>query len=125
MTMEDQRNLQVESRILEDCLPFPWKVHALLRDVTKQNGGADESIVSWLPDGLGFKVHKPEAFVDDIMPRYFKQTKYKSFQRQVSCSHNAVLNNHVVLKIKTKTFTLKSKLRYWHSAYLNISLKNK
>jgi hypothetical protein len=42
------------------------------------------SIVSWLPDEKSFKVHKQEAFVDHIMPRYFNQTKYRSFQRQLN-----------------------------------------
>jgi hypothetical protein len=43
------------------------------------------SIVSWLPDEKAFRVHKQEAFVKHIMPRYFNQTKYRSFQRQLNC----------------------------------------
>jgi hypothetical protein len=43
-----------------------------------------ETIVSWLSHGRGFKVHESEAFVKQVMARYFKQTKYKSFQRQVN-----------------------------------------
>jgi hypothetical protein len=45
--------------------------------------GAD-TIVSWLSHGRGFKVHESETFVKQVMARYFKQTKYKSFQRQVN-----------------------------------------
>jgi hypothetical protein len=48
-----------------------------------QEAGA-ETIVSWLSHGRGFKVHESETFVKQVMARYFKQTKYKSFQRQVS-----------------------------------------
>ena len=98
MNMEDQSELEVESKTLADCLPFPWKVHALLRDATEGNGGLDESIVSWLPDGLSFKVHKPETFVKYVMSRYFKQTKYKSFQRQVSASNvTLILSVNIIL----------------------------
>ena len=43
-----------------------------------------ENVVSWLPGGRAFKVHQTEKFVKKIMPRYFNQTKYKSFGRQVS-----------------------------------------
>jgi hypothetical protein len=43
----------------------------------------DESIVSWQPHGKAFRVHQPDVFARTVMLRYFKQTKYKSFQRQL------------------------------------------
>jgi hypothetical protein len=42
-----------------------------------------ESIVSWQPHGKAFRVHVPDAFASTVMKRYFKQTKFKSFQRQL------------------------------------------
>merc|ERR1712176_516502 len=42
-----------------------------------------ENIISWLPSGKAFKIHKPKEFADVIMPQYFNQTKYRSFQRQL------------------------------------------
>jgi hypothetical protein len=42
-----------------------------------------ESIVSWQPHGTAFRVHQPDVFSRMVMPRYFNQTKYKSFQRQL------------------------------------------
>lgn len=60
---------------------FPWKLHAML-DMADQKGFRE--IVSWLPDGKGFKVHDPAAFVEKIMPTFFHQSKYKSFQRQLN-----------------------------------------
>lgn len=60
---------------------FPLKLHRMLN--TAHEDGL-ESIVSWLPGGNGFKVHKIQQFVATVLPRFFtKQTKYKSFQRQL------------------------------------------
>jgi hypothetical protein len=42
-----------------------------------------ESIISWQPHGTAFRVHQPDEFARIVMPRYFQQTKYKSFQRQL------------------------------------------
>jgi hypothetical protein len=63
-------------------VPFPIKMHEML-DAADVKGFA--SIVSWLPDeDNAFKVHDAEKFVNQIMHRFFKQTKYKSFQRQIN-----------------------------------------
>jgi hypothetical protein len=43
-----------------------------------------EDIVSWQPGGNSFKVLKPKLFAATIMRRHFKQTQYKSFQRQLN-----------------------------------------
>ena len=61
--------------------PFPMKVHRMLNQ-SKEDG--NESIVSWLPHGRAFKIHKPKAFADIVMPRFFNQSKYTSFQRQLN-----------------------------------------
>ena len=60
---------------------FPVKLHFLLVDV-EQRGECD--IVSWLPQGHAFKVHDKVKFVDQIIPRYFHSTKFKSFQRSLN-----------------------------------------
>ena len=60
--------------------PFPWKLHQLLDDVETDG---NDSIISWVPKEGGFKIHQPERFTKDIMPGYFKQTRFTSFTRQV------------------------------------------
>jgi hypothetical protein len=60
---------------------FPWKLHEMLRDCEQEG---NSHIVAWLPDGKAFKVQKASEFVAKILPSYFKQTKYKSFQRQLN-----------------------------------------
>jgi len=58
-------------------LPFPFKLHAMLDNAAD---GGYENIVSWSGDN-GFLVHDKDAFVETIIPKYFSQTKYRSFQR--------------------------------------------
>ena len=61
-------------------IPFVMKLHLMLRRV-EQTG--DCSIVSWLPCGKAFRVHKRSEFVRHIVPFFFNQSKFKSFQRQL------------------------------------------
>jgi hypothetical protein len=59
---------------------FPFKLHAMLHDVARDG---NDAIVSWLPNGMQFRIHRPTEFAHFIMPRYFDKTKYRSFQRQL------------------------------------------
>ena len=61
---------------------FPMRLHRLLQDATKFGF---EDIICWQPGGKSFKVNHPERFAAEIMTNYFvRQTKYKSFQRQIN-----------------------------------------
>lgn len=61
---------------------FPYKLSEMLDMAERESF---EHVVSWQPGGLqGFRVHDVNAFVKHIMPRFFNQTKYKSFQRQLN-----------------------------------------
>ena len=62
-------------------LPFPAQLHHLL-DMVEKQGNAD--IISWMPCGTAFKVHKREEFVERIMKKHFRQTVYRSFVRQLN-----------------------------------------
>jgi hypothetical protein len=61
--------------------PFPVKLLRLLSD-TESNG--NEHIVSFTPSGHAFLVHKPNEFMRDIAPKYFRQKKFSSFTRQLN-----------------------------------------
>jgi hypothetical protein len=61
--------------------PFPVKLHQMLEG--NAANGMDH-IASWQPHGRCFVVHKQREFVDLIMPEYFQQSKYPSFQRQLN-----------------------------------------
>jgi len=41
-------------------------------------------IISWQPHGRSFRVHCPHQFIEHIMPKVFRQSKWASFQRQLN-----------------------------------------
>lgn len=61
-------------------VPFPWRLHQILDDMERIG---DNSIISWQPDGRHFQVHNPSLFMSQIVPKFFKQKSFKSFQRQL------------------------------------------
>jgi hypothetical protein len=61
-------------------MQFPWKLHELLEETDKGHS----AVVSWLPGGKAFKVHKKEDFCNEVMPAFFNSSKYKTFQRSLN-----------------------------------------
>ena len=61
-------------------LVFPEKLHMMLNAVEKQ-GLTD--IASWRGNNA-FQVYNKEAFMHYIAPKFFQQSKYRSFQRMVN-----------------------------------------
>jgi hypothetical protein len=61
-------------------LSFPGRLFTMLSDSDKESF---EDVVCWILEGAAFKVHKQDQFVETILPRYFKMTKYNSFTRQL------------------------------------------
>jgi hypothetical protein len=59
--------------------PFPEKLMELLTKETDR-----QHVVGWLPHGRAFIVRKPKIFTGEIMPKYFRQSKLTSFQRQLN-----------------------------------------
>lgn len=62
--------------------PFPEKLYIMLEAESQRP--AQSNIVSWLPHGRAFIVHKPKLFTQDVMPIFFRQSKLTSFQRQLN-----------------------------------------
>ena len=58
---------------------FPTNLHILLDEAEKQGHG---HIVSWCAQGQSFKIHDQDALVP-LLAKYFRQTKFKSFLRQL------------------------------------------
>jgi hypothetical protein len=59
---------------------FPLKLQRIL-DKLEAEGNTD--VISWLPHGRAFIVHDSHRFVSELMPHWFNQSKYSSFQRQL------------------------------------------
>ena len=77
------RNLQGRTLVLPEGLDtFPFCLYRLLEKAAEDERIA--SVVSWLPNGKGFLVYDHRAFVNEIIPAYFNQSKYQSFQRQLN-----------------------------------------
>ncbi len=58
--------------------PFPVKLHRIL------SNSEYSDVISWLPHGRSWRVLKPKAFEENVIPIYFRHAKYASFMRQVS-----------------------------------------
>lgn len=61
--------------------PFPEKLHRMLLEIEK-DGNAH--IISFFPHGRAFGIHDTDQFEEKIMPKYFKQSRLSSFQRQLN-----------------------------------------
>mmetsp|Transcript_35147 Transcript_35147/g.81270 ORF Transcript_35147/g.81270 Transcript_35147/m.81270 type:complete len:370 (-) Transcript_35147:583-1692(-) len=64
--------------VVEVGQDFPSKLHEILSNIEF------EEIISWMPHGRSWKVHKPDEFVEKVAPQYFNQGKFGSFSRQVN-----------------------------------------
>jgi hypothetical protein len=53
----------------------------MLRE-TEEAGESD--LISFFPHGRAFAIHHVERFCREVMPRYFKQSRLSSFQRQLN-----------------------------------------
>lgn len=62
---------------------FPGKLHDMMTFVEREGL---ESIISWVRNGSALMVHNPEKLVE-LLPLFFSQTKYRSFQRQLNMWH--------------------------------------
>jgi HSF-type DNA-binding len=60
---------------------FPHKLHQMLADLEQQDR---RDIASFMPHGRAFAIHKPAEFTKDIMPKYFRMSRFNSFQRQLN-----------------------------------------
>jgi len=44
----------------------------------------NSDVISWLPHGKGFIIYKKKKFASDVLPKYFKNSKYTSFTRKLN-----------------------------------------
>lgn len=59
-------------------LTFPQRLMELLDDEESHD------IIGWLPHGRGFLIYQKRRFASEILPKYFKQSKFTSFTRKLN-----------------------------------------
>lgn len=60
---------------------FPLQLHVMLSNA---HAGGYGDVCSWQPHGRSFLVKDRQRFVDEVLPIYFRQSKFSSFQRQLN-----------------------------------------
>jgi hypothetical protein len=87
---------------------FPQRLFQMLETI-KHSKCQFSNIVSWHPNGKGFVIHDPDAFVSQVMPVFFRaQSKLSSFRRQ--------LNNYGFQHTHDENNV--RKLTYYHQCFL-------
>ena len=81
-TMKGKQPKQ-QARVDLDCKRFPFIMYGLLEAAEGTCSGLT-GIISWVQGGTAFAVHDRARFVTRILPKYFAQSKYQSFQRQLN-----------------------------------------
>ncbi|CAJ1957486.1 unnamed protein product [Cylindrotheca closterium] len=110
-------SMQQDGSLRTSKIPFGWKLHTMLEDTEKSDM---EDIVSWVNSGRGFKVHDLDAFMEKVVPFYFRQSKWKSFQRQLyfygytrassgAYQHPSFIKGNKTLSLSMRTTKIKSK----------------
>jgi len=59
------------------CYSFPEKLYLLLNNDTTGS-------VEWFLNGTAFRILNKRVFTDEVIPKYFKQTNFRSFTRQMN-----------------------------------------
>lgn len=65
---------------------FPLKLYELLEAIEREASYSTSSradIISWLPGGKAFKIHRKEEFVEQLLPQVSRAKTFKSFQRNL------------------------------------------
>ena len=82
----DDGSIYLETPIVSKggvTIPFPMKLHNMLEHISLGNTDIAD-IVSWQPHGRCFLVKDIKSFSSEVLPRFFQQRKYASFQRQLN-----------------------------------------
>jgi len=79
MKTDKDGNMSKHVELEEDVpMTFPQR----LMEILSSDEVAD--VVSWLPHGKGFSIYKKKKFAAEILPVYFKQSKFTSFTRKLN-----------------------------------------
>lgn len=80
--MFNRNGVNKDGRKVLSAEPFPQKLHRVLSELGEEPEGAD--IASFLSHGRAFAIHNPKKFLSEVMPKYFRMSRFSSFQRQLN-----------------------------------------
>lgn len=63
---------------------FPQLLYAMLETAALRDGSGCSNSVTWLAHGHAFKILDQREFIEVTVPMFFKQTKIRSFYRQLN-----------------------------------------
>jgi HSF-type DNA-binding len=77
---------------------FPRRLYEMLETETKnmETSAAYPSIISWSLSGKAFRIVNVSDFASVILPKYFRTTKFSSFQRNLNLV-SVITNNAVTV----------------------------
>jgi len=77
---QESSNNKASEDDLEEEIPmsFPQRLMDILNDEEHSD------VISWLPHGKGFIMYKKKKFAAQVLPKYFKQSKFTSFTRKLN-----------------------------------------
>lgn len=79
LAIQSTTNLaECSSKSSKKLRPFPVILHHILSDTRSQD------IITYLPHGCSWILVDKARFINEIIPKYFNHTKFKSFLRQVN-----------------------------------------
>lgn len=79
-TYRNYSNFPLDGRLAGKKAPnkFPCKLHQILSIPEYSH------IISWMPHGRAWKIHNKDLLMREIVPKYFVQSKFESFTRQLN-----------------------------------------
>lgn len=60
----------------EHLITFPYKLHEMLEYACDS---ASNSACSWTADGTAFVIVDKDVMMEELVPKFFRQTKFRSF----------------------------------------------
>jgi len=90
------------------------EVQKFIKKLKEMIDNGDKEIVNWGKDNVSFQIYNIKRFEDEVLPKYYKSNKFKSFQRQLN-----YFNFKKITKTKTNICTFRnSSFKRYNTSYL-------
>jgi len=79
---DDDTNRNIPNKNDDDEEEVPMTFPQRLMEILSNDEHSE--IISWLPHGRGFMIYQKKRFATEVMPKYFKKSKFTSFTRKLN-----------------------------------------